>query len=147
MCWAVSQVSMVQTLPSSQSASTSQQPAIFGKLHAPVMVSHVLTVQASPSSQTTDVPGRQFPVATSQVSTPLQALPSSQKASVEQQVGIDVFRQPPAPSLAVGSQLSAVQTTPSSQVGGGTTIAHAPSTQAATPLQYWLLSHCIGVPT
>jgi len=78
MCWLVSQVSMVQTLPSSQSASTSQQAAICGKVQLPAGSLHVSVVQTSPSLQTTGVPARQFPLSKSQVSTPLQAILSSQ---------------------------------------------------------------------
>ena len=58
-----------------------------------------------------------------------------------QQPAIGAFTQPPVLLLAVGSQLSAVHTTPSSQVGcvPGT---HVPSVglQVAMPLQNWLLS-------
>ena len=103
----------MQSTPSLQSASTLQQPAIGGKVQAPVVWLHVLVVQTSLSSQTTAVPGWHSPVVspiiTLQVSLPLQASPSSQSAFVEQQWGIGACTQPPAPPLAVGSQLSVVQ--------------------------------------
>ena len=91
----------------------SDAQAIGGKVQAPVTWSHVLVVQTSLSSQTTAVPGWHSPVVspiiTLQVSLPLQASPSSQSAFVEQQWGIGACTQPPAPPLAVGSQLSVVQ--------------------------------------
>jgi len=72
-CWAVSQVSVVHGMPSSQSASVLQQPAMLGKEQVPVRGSQVSLVQTSLSLQTTGVPGSQCPVVTLQVS-PLQAL-------------------------------------------------------------------------
>src|SRR5437870_4912776 len=139
--WTVSQVSVVQRSWSSQSASTLQQPATGGKLHEPVAWSHVLVVQTSLSSQTTVVPAWHIMFATSQVSTPLQAFPSSQSASEVQQPGIGAFKQAPVLLLAVASQLSAVHTMPSSQVGCVPS-THVPSAglQVAMPLQNWLLS-------
>jgi len=129
-------VSIVQPSPSSQSAFTLQQPPIGAKPQSPVAGAHESLVQTLLSLQTTGVPFRHSPVSTWQVSAPSQAFPLSQKVSVEQQVAIGVCTQPPAPPLAVGSHVSVVQTTPSLQAGGGTTVPHAPSTQASCPSQY-----------
>src|SRR5437773_9700363 len=76
-------------------------------------------------------------VATSQVSVPVQTSLSSQSASEVQHPWIGAFTQAPVLLLAVGSQLSAVQTTLSSQVGG--TPEHVPfsGSQGSTPLQDW----------
>jgi len=73
-----------------------------------------------------------------QVSAPSQALPLSQSASLAQQPAIGALTQPPAPLLAVGSQLSAVQTTLSSQLGAAP-LTHRPvlDSQVSTPLQNW----------
>ena len=68
-CWAVSHVSAVQALPSSQSASILQQPATAGKAHIPLGSLQVSVVQTSPSSQTTGTPSWQRPVRVSQVDT------------------------------------------------------------------------------
>jgi hypothetical protein len=66
-----------------------------------------------PLSHTSGVPGWQFPVAVSQVSAPLQTSPSSQSLSALQQRGMGWCWHP-----SWGSQLSAVHTTPSSQLSG-----------------------------
>src|SRR5947207_1999276 len=129
-----SQRSLVQTRLSLQSSCVPfWQPAAGSQVSTPL--------QGLPSSQTIAVPGWHMPVATSQVSVPVQTSPSSQSASVVQHPGIGAFTQAPVLLLAVGSQLSAVHTTPSSQVGcvPGT---HVPSVglQVAMPLQNWLLS-------
>src|SRR5207249_3239875 len=104
------------------------QPAAGSQVSTPL--------QGLPSSQTIAVPGWHMPVATSQVSVPVQTSWSSQSASVVQQPAIGAFTQPPVLLLAVGSQLSAVHTTPSSQVGGVPS-THVPSCglQVSRPLQ------------
>ena len=70
VCWQPvpgSQVSAVQTARSSQSRSASSwQPFVASQLSAPS--------QTSPLSQLSGVPGRQLPVASSQVSVPVQTL-------------------------------------------------------------------------
>src|SRR5207249_4202921 len=92
--------------------------------------------QGFPLSHTSGVPFWQAPVLVSQVSVPVQTSPSSQSASVVQQPAIGAFTQPPALLLAAGSQLSAVHTIPSSQVGGVPS-THVPSCglQVSRPLQ------------
>src|SRR5436305_1793435 len=77
-CCSMSEVSVVQRLWSSQSASTSQQPEVSGKVQFPSGSLHVLTVQKWSSVQATGVPETHAPVMKLQVSTPLQAIPSSQ---------------------------------------------------------------------
>src|SRR5204862_75904 len=129
-----SQRSLVQTRLSLQSSCVPfWQPAAGSQVSTPL--------QGLPSSQTIAVPGWHMPVATSQVSVPVQTSGSSQSASEVQHPWIGAFTQAPVLLLAVGSQLSAVHTTPSSQVGcvPGT---HVPSVglQVAMPLQNWLLS-------
>jgi hypothetical protein len=127
-----SQVSVVHVLPSSQSAAVVQclQPGttkLPQTLDSQTSVVHaspsshwvavlqcaqpVSTVQVLPWPQRSGVPAWQ-PVLGSQVSTPLQALPSSQSAAVWHgtQPGIHSCEQPLAPP-----QLSIVQTLPSSQ--------------------------------
>src|SRR5213592_1139202 len=148
-----------QTFPLSQSASVVQQPGI-GALTQPMAASQEslvqtrLSLQSScvppwqpacgsqvsrpsqgfPLSHTSGVPLWQAPV--TQVSVPVQTSPSSQSASVVQQPAIGAFTQPPALLLAAGSQLSAVHTIPSSQVGAEPS-THVPSCglQVSRPLQ------------
>jgi hypothetical protein len=67
------------------------------------------------SAQTTGVPAWQAPVDVSQVSTPLQAWPSSHCTSELQQFAIGSCTH----MSVAGSHLSLVHTTMSSQVGGG----------------------------
>jgi hypothetical protein len=98
-----SHTSSVHGLPSSQEIGV--------WLHSPVVVSHESVVQRSPSLQLTGVPLWHSPVAASHVSTPLQALPSLQSASVLQQPAIDWCWQP-----SDASQLSVVHVIPSSQL-------------------------------
>jgi len=71
---------------------------------------HESLVQTTPSSQLGAWPGTHSPVPESHVSTPLQALPSSQSVSRLQQLAIGVNVQPP-----VGSQPSSVQASPSAE--------------------------------
>jgi hypothetical protein len=72
---------LVQALPSSQPVPSMRGDA----LHAPVLLSHTPTLQASSSpEQLTAVPATQLNVARLHVSTPLQALPSLQSASFAQ---------------------------------------------------------------
>src|SRR5206468_2899714 len=137
----VTQVSVpVQTSPSSQSASVVQQPAIGAFTQPPALLlaagSQESAVHTIPSSQVGAVPGTHVPSSGLQVSGPVQASPSSQSASVVQQPAIGAFTQPPVLLLAVGSQLSAVQTTASSQVGA-VPATHWPVTasQVSVPLQ------------
>src|SRR5882724_2801908 len=121
-CAPVSQVSCVQATPSSQSASVLQQPSWRSKWHMPVIGSQLSSVQTSLSLQTTSGASRHSPVAVLQVSTPVQRSPSEHCASLVQHFGMGSLTQAPWPPLAMGSQLSAVQTMPSSQVGGGTMV-------------------------
>src|SRR5438128_5473688 len=129
-----SHTSLVQTKLSSQSSgSPPWQPACGSQVSWPS--------QGFPLSHTSGVPLWQVLVLVLQVSAPLQTLPSSQPASVVQQSAIGAFTQPPVLLLAVGSQLSAVHTIPSSQVGGVPS-THVPSCglQVSRPLQKWPLS-------
>src|SRR5437762_9422470 len=125
-----SQRSLVQTRLSLQSSGVTAawQPARASQVSWPS--------QGLPLSHTSGVPLWQSPVLTLQVSAPVQTLASSQSASVLQQAVVRWLTQPPVLLLAVGSQLSAVHTMPSSQVGGvpGT---HVPSVglQVSRPLQ------------
>src|SRR5207249_3218166 len=92
--------------------------------------------QGFPLSHTSGVPFWQAPV--TQVSVPVQTSPSSQSASVVQQPAIGAFTQPPALLLAAGSQLSAVHTMPSSQVGAVPgTHGPVPGSQVSGPLENW----------
>src|SRR5439155_504669 len=145
-CAPVSQVSSVQAMPSSQSALVLQQPGWGSKWHMPVIGSQLSSVQTSLSLQTTSGASWHWPVAVVQVSTPVQRSPSEHCALVLQQPGMGPLTQAPWPSLAMGSQVLVVQTTPSSQVGAGTTVSQAPPTQASSPSQNWPLSQMIGVP-
>jgi len=102
------------------------------------------TVQGLPSSaQTTGVPFWQAPVDVSQVSTPLQAWPSSHGASELQQFVIGSCTH----MSLLWSHLSRVHTTMSSQVGGvpPTQFPVLPS-QVSRPLQKTSSSQCFGVP-
>jgi hypothetical protein len=67
-------------------ASSQPVPSMRGiALHAPVLLSHTPTLQASSSPvQLTAVPATQFNVPRLHVSTPLQAFPSLQSASFAQ---------------------------------------------------------------
>src|SRR5438034_3586056 len=145
-CVPVSQVSSVQAMPSSQSASVLQQPGWGAKWHMPVIGSQLSSVQTLLSLQSTGVPWPHMPVLTLQVSTPVQRSWSEHSASVLQQPGMGSLTQAPWPSLAMGSQVLVVQTTPSSQLGAATTVWHMPPSQASSPLQNWPSSQRIGVP-
>src|SRR5262245_33519439 len=89
MCWqkfVSSQTSAVQALPSLHG---------FGALtHCPFAVLHESIVQNSPSSQLVGVPGAHWP--DTQVSTPLQGLPSLHSASTEHPATTRLRHQPPA---------------------------------------------------
>src|SRR5690242_4968338 len=140
MCCAVSHASPVHALPSSQSASTLQHPATAGKAHVPLGSVHVSVVQTLPSSQTTGAPAWQAPVWVSQVSCPLHATPSSHCASLVQHPATTALTQAPVSALALGSQLSVVQTMPSSHVGaepGTVTQSPVVKSQSSAPSQYW----------
>src|SRR5438094_2245590 len=145
-CAPVSRVSSVQAMPSSQSALVLQQPGWGSKWHVPVIGSQLSSVQTSLSLQTTSGASWHWPVAVLQVSTPVQRSPSEHCASVLQQCGMGSLTQAPWPSLAMGSQVLVVQTTPSSQLGAATTVWHMPPSQASSPLQNWPSSQRIGVP-
>ena len=99
-------------------------------------------LQAFPSSQVGGVPAVQVCDVRSQVSTPLQALPSSQAALPVQQPATGVCVHPVS-----GTQASLVQKTPSSQLGGEPG-AHVPVSErhVSTPLHGLPSSHAIGVP-
>src|SRR6267143_559881 len=109
--------SPLQTLPSEQ-----EVPSATGLLKQPVVGSQASVVQALLSLQTSGVPGAQRPC--SQVSLPLQALPSEQE--VPSATG--VWTQP------LGPQESVVQGLLSSQLGGVPGV-QAPARQISAPLQ------------
>jgi len=117
--WAASQLSVVQGIPSSQSGSVLQQPGILGKEQSPVLGSQVSLVQTSSSRQTTSGGFVHSPVERIQVSTPLQASPSSHCAFDVQQLTLPTCTHAPnvpSPLSIVSSQLSSVHTLPSSQL-------------------------------
>src|SRR5204863_486560 len=89
----------------------------------PVIASQVSAVQGSPSSQLGAGPATQAPAW--QVSSPLQAFPSEQE--VPSATGTCVHP-------ITGSQASAVQGLPSSQLGAGPA-TQAPARQVSSPLQ------------
>src|SRR6185369_13309664 len=111
------------------------QPPIASKWQSPLIGSQLSCVQASLSLHTAPSCVWQRPVPVSQVSTPVHASWSSQSASVRQQPGMLSLTHAPCPLLASGSQALAVQTTPSSHAGAGTTVSQPPSTQASSPSQ------------
>src|SRR5437773_1179938 len=134
--------------PSSHWASELQQPSIGVLLHVSVAPSQVSLVHTTPSSQLGDAPFRQRPVLGSHVSTPLQKTSSSQTTGCPVQLPLlqvssvvhlllssqaavlGLLTQLPVP----GSQLSSVQTLPSSQFGGGPP-TQLPFLQASPSLQ------------
>src|SRR5213592_359323 len=97
--------------PSSHWAAELQQPSIGVLLHVSVAPSQGSLVHTTPSAQLGDAPVRQRPVQLPllQVSSVVHLLLSSQAAV------LGLLTQLPVP----GSQLSSVQTLPSSQFGGG----------------------------
>jgi hypothetical protein len=99
----------VQALPSLHAV-----PFAFGvAVHAPLAGLHVPVLQALVSAlQSTGVPVLQVSVARLHVSTPLQALPSLQSASLVHPQALVSTVQPPAASL----QLSTVHAIPSLHV-------------------------------
>ena len=105
MCCPVSQLSLVQALPSSHSASVWQQPATGEKVQTPGSL-QLSVVQTSPSSQRGACTQVFEPV--SHVST-VQPRASSHSAFVVQQFDTGVWTQAPVPSHP-----SAVQAFPSS---------------------------------
>src|SRR5689334_8940601 len=149
MCCAVSQVSDVHALPSSQSASTLQHPATAGKAQVPSGSVQPSVVQASPSSQTTGAPAWHTPVAVSQVSRPSHATRSSQSASRVQHPETVELTHAPVSSFALASHRSVVHTMPSSQLGADpATVTQSPvvKSQCSTPSQNCPSSQVFGVP-
>src|SRR5439155_708939 len=134
---AVAQLSVVQTSPSSQSASARQQPATGVWVHWPSASSQVSVVQTDASLQSGGVPAMQALPAGLQVSTPLQKRPSLQRS---------VWWQ----TCWAVSHVSAVQALPSSQ---SASILQQPATAgkahiplASTPSPNWPSSQASGVP-
>jgi hypothetical protein len=135
---ASSQVSTVQASWSSQSELSWQQPGI-GSFSQPRVASlHESVVHTSWSSQSTGVPGSHLSVLRLHISTPLQKTPSlhvsvrlhacvtmSQRSSVHATSSLQsasLLQQPAIGSKwhkpVIGSQVSTVQTSPSSQTAG-----------------------------
>src|SRR5207248_843747 len=114
--WQVS--SPLQALPSEQ-----EVPSATGTCVHPITGSQASAVQGLPSSQLGAGPATQ--AAARQVSSPLQAFPSEQE--VPSATGAWVHP-------ATGSQASAVQGLPSSQLGDGPA-TQAPARQVSRPLQ------------
>jgi hypothetical protein len=138
-----SQLSVVHTLPSSQSsgvpgvhtpawqvspplhtlASLHEVPFNTGVLAQPVAASQLSVVQTLPSLQSSALAGVHTPFW--QVSFPLQTSPSAH----EEPLGSGAVWHP-----AIGSQLSVVQTLPSLHASG-LPAAHTAAWQVSTPLQ------------
>src|SRR5206468_8978485 len=127
MCCPVSQLSLVQALPSSHSASVWQQPATGEKVQTPGSL-QLSVVQTSPSSQRGACTQVFEPV--SHVST-VQPRASSHSAFVVQQFDTGVWTQAPVPShpSAVQAFPSSVQAVPAGvkqlRAAGSQTMAHS----------------------
>src|SRR5205809_830208 len=139
----------LQTVLSTHCESSVQQP-VMGVLTQPpapmlALKSQVSAVQGELSLQSGGVPRSHCPVVRLQVSTPSQALHC---ASEVQQPPMGAWTQAPVPFMAVGSQLSAVHTMPSSQLGGvPETQSPVWKSQVSRPSQKWPLSQTLATPT
>ena len=131
---------LVQALPSSQAV-----PSLRGTAaHAPVFASHVPTLQASSRlEQLTAVPATQLKVCRLHFSTPLQALPSLQSASLAQPHLLWSKKQPPG-----STQLSTVHAILSSQLTPApphTPLLHTSPPVHALPSLHGVLSGLLGL--